>query len=137
MFPYKHLRPIIASALFAGVLILASQATPIPLEKEVPPPEIKQEQIAALSVAEMKPRVTKRILPEYPELARKERIQGTVLVRVLVDEEGKVVRIGQIRGQAVFRDAVREAMQKWEFAPARQGGLAVRAWVVQPLCFEM
>ena len=137
MFAYKHLRPFIATALFAAVLLLASRATPIPLEKEDPLPQSKQEQIAALSVAEIEPRVVEWTAPEYPEFARKQRIQGTVLVRMLVDEEGKVVRVGRIRGQAVFHGAVRKAVRKWEFAPARQGGLAVRAWVVQPLCFEM
>lgn len=102
MLSFKHLRPIVAVALFAGVLFLASRATPIPLEKDVLPPESKQAKIAALSVSEMKPRAVKWVVPEYPELARKERIQGTVLVRVLVDEEGKVVRVGQVEGQAIF-----------------------------------
>ena len=114
-----------------------ARAAPIPLEKEPLPPERKQVQIAALSVAKMEPRAVKWIAPEYPELARKERIQGTVRVRVLVNEQGKVVRIGQIRGQNIFRDAVRKAVRKWEFASARQGGLAVSAWVMQPFCFEL
>ena len=64
MLSFRHLRPIVTSVLFAGVLFLASRATPIPLEKKPLPPESKQAQIAALSVAEMEPRVIKWVAPE-------------------------------------------------------------------------
>jgi len=100
-------------------------------------PESKRETIAALSVPEIAPQVRQWVLPEFPVFARKARIQGTVYARVLIDPEGKVARVVRIEGQAVFHEAVRKAVQQWEFVPARQGSLSVRTWIMLPFSFEL
>jgi len=100
-------------------------------------PEGKKETIAAVTVPEVAPQIRQAVLPRYPVFAREGKIQGTAQVRVLVDREGKVTAIGRVSGQPVFRQAVKEAVEKWEFYPAMQGTLAVKAWVTLPFCFEL
>lgn len=100
-------------------------------------PQNKLETIASLVVPESAPTVVRRVLPAYPAFARLARLRGMVYARLLVDETGKVVQVGQIRGHVAFREAVKAAACEWEFAPARQGSLAVRAWVTVPFSFEL
>ena len=100
-------------------------------------PQAKKETIAAVSVPEVAPQVASRVLPTYPEFARKARLQGMVFARVLVDERGKVAKVGDVEGHAIFRDAVKVAAEKWEFTPAKQGDRPVRSWVTVPFSFEM
>ena len=87
--------------------------------------------------AEHPPVIKKSASPVYPEIARRAQIQSRVVARVLVDEQGQVARLDHIDGPAVFREAVAAAVRQWEFEPARQGELAVRAWVSLPFVFRL
>jgi protein TonB len=109
---------------------------PAPQDDDPFLPQNKLETIASLAVPERAPTAVRRVLPAYPVFARLARLRGMVYARLLVDETGKVVQVGQIRGHAAFREAVKTAARQWEFAPARQGDLAVRAWVMVPFSFE-
>jgi TonB family protein len=100
-------------------------------------PESKKAMIAYLAVPEVAPVATRSPLPAYPEFARQTRLHGMVYARLLVDETGKVVQVGPIRGHAALRQAVRSVVGQWEFAPARQGDRPVRAWVTVPCSFEL
>ena len=100
-------------------------------------PSGKREQMAAVPVPTSAPRVVKGAAPEFPELARRARIEGVVYARVLVDEKGQVAELGKVTGFAVFHEAVARAAQELEFAPAMQGDRAVKAWVSVPFSFEM
>jgi len=105
--------------------------------EEVYVPAAKLEMIALVSVPERPPVPSKVVAPGFPAFARRCRLQGTVLARVLVDTTGAVVRVGRIEGNAVFHEAVRQAAKQWEFTPARQGRLAVKSWVTVPFSFEL
>lgn len=100
-------------------------------------PRSKQETIAAVTVPEVSPKIRLAVAPKYPAFARQARLQGMVYARVLVDQNGKVVRVARMEGQSIFHQVVEEAAQKWEFYPAMQGTLAVRTWVILPFSFEL
>jgi TonB family protein len=100
-------------------------------------PRSKQETIAAVTVPEVSPKIRLAVAPKYPTFARQARIQGMVYARVLIDQNGKVVRVARMKGQSIFHQAVEAAAQKWEFYPAMQGTLAVRTWVTLPFSFEL
>ncbi len=73
------------------------------------------------SVGMTAPEILDRVLPKYPEGARKERIMGTVIVEVLIDEKGRVKDASVLTspddrlGQAAL-----EAVRLWTFRPARK-----------------
>lgn len=57
--------------------------------------------------------------PGYPELARKERIQGRVVALVVIDKQGKVSDIDIVQSLRDDIDtAVVESLSQWEFEPA-------------------
>jgi len=104
-------------------------------------PESKKQTIASLEVSEVAPRIARKVMPEYPELAHSERLEGMVYARLLVDESGKVIQVGEIKGQLLLREAVREAVhdaaRQWDFIPARQGDRPIQTWVIVPFSFEL
>ncbi|MBI4903629.1 MAG: energy transducer TonB [Acidobacteria bacterium] len=73
------------------------------------------------------PAVLYQIEPEFSEEARKARVEGTVVLVVEVDEQGRAQNI-QLRrslGLGLDERAI-EAVKKWRFRPATQNGKPVR-----------
>jgi TonB family protein len=64
--------------------------------------------------------------PSYPSSARPLHLSGTVLVKVLIDESGKVVSARAVSGHPVFRNAAVKAAFAASFAPSTLAGQAVR-----------
>ncbi len=83
------------------------------------------------------PEVLHRIEPEYPYIALRAKIEGKVWIRVLVDEEGRVERLGKIVGHPAFHESAATAVKEWRFRPALQGGQPARTWVRVPFRFEL
>jgi protein TonB len=77
--------------------------------------------------------------PLYPERARKEGQQGRVLLRVLVDQEGrsKSVEVSGSSGSETLDRAAAEAIKLWRFSPARNGDKPVESWVRIPVDFRL
>ncbi len=61
----------------------------------------------------------------YPELAKNRRINGTVVVKVLVGKDGKVSNPQFISGPMIFRDAAFDAVKQWTFKPATLNGKTI------------
>ncbi|TAE56001.1 MAG: energy transducer TonB [Bacteroidetes bacterium] len=74
----------------------------------------------------------------YPQIARDAGIQGTVVVRVLVDKKGNYGK-HRIISQAhpVLAKAVEEHLAKLKFTPAIQGGKPIQFWVNIPFNFKL
>jgi len=62
--------------------------------------------------------VTKRVMPAYPDLARKVHAIGKVKLTVVVTPDGKVKRVAVIGGHPLLVVPATEAAQQWLFAPA-------------------
>jgi TonB family protein len=78
------------------------------------------------------PRAVKRPSPKYPKEARRKKIQGTVVVSLIVGADGfpRDVQINKSLGYGLDEEAIK-AVQKWEFEPALRDGkpVAVKAMV--------
>jgi protein TonB len=77
--------------------------------------------------------------PDYPESARREGREGRVLLRVLVDDQGrsKQVEINSSSGSEALDRAAAEAIKQWRFVPARFGDQAVESWLRIPIEFRL
>ena len=77
--------------------------------------------------------------PEYPTQARREGWEGTVLLAILVDAEGRPARITLSRssGFASLDSAAQETVKQWRFSPARNGRQRVESWVKVPIVFTL
>jgi TonB family protein len=63
--------------------------------------------------------------PEYPEMVRRRRIQGTVTVELVIDETGKVVKARAIDGPVELRAPSEAAARTARFKPTELSGKAV------------
>jgi protein TonB len=75
-----------------------------------------------------------RIHPDYPEIARKAKVVGSVLLLIVIDQEGRVGSIEVLDApdsRFGFDLAAIEAVKRWRYRPARLGGrpVAVQASV--------
>lgn len=77
--------------------------------------------------------------PEYPERARRKGWEGIVLLRVLVDQEGKSkwVEISRSSGFETLDQAAVKTVKGWRFYPARSGAKALESWVRIPIVFRL
>ncbi len=65
--------------------------------------------------------------------------QGKVLLRAHVLPNGTAdgVEIKRSSGSPRLDNAALEAVRKWRFVPAKQGGQAIGAWVQIPINFSL
>ncbi len=108
------------------------------IEKQ--PPQAKTEEIYEYMKVEVKPKLLMEyyVEPEYPPFAKKAEIEGQVLLRFLVNEEGRVIDIKIVKSlNELLNAAAIKAVSKWRYSPARQRDKPVKVWVVQPVRFEL
>ncbi len=67
-------------------------------------------------------KLIQRVEPTYPELAKRARIQGIVLLQVTVGEAGNVTDIQVIRGHPLLNDGAVAAVQQWKYSPTLLNG---------------
>lgn len=65
--------------------------------------------------------------PEYPAEAKRIGAQGVVLVKIVVDETGRVSDAQAVCGYDVLRTPSIEAVRRWRFTPTLLSGMPVRA----------
>jgi TonB family protein len=64
-----------------------------------------------------------RVEPVYPELARNSRIQGTVRLRICVDNDGNVTSTKVVSGDPLLTEAAQDAVRQWKYKPMLLNGL--------------
>lgn len=77
---------------------------------------------------------------KFPPQALRQRMQGSVLLRVLVDETGKPVDVVIEKSSGYMlldRSAREQVLASWLFQPALVDGHAVRAWARVPVTFDL
>jgi protein TonB len=78
--------------------------------------------------------------PMYPSAARRMHMQGTVVLRVLVDVDGKPLQVvvESSSGHAELdRAAQNQVLSKWRFQPATAQGRPTQAWARIPVTFNL
>jgi TonB family protein len=64
--------------------------------------------------------------PPYPAVARSARAEGTVIVQVLVDEEGKVISANAVSGHPLLKASAVAAARQARFTPTKLAGKPVK-----------
>jgi TonB family protein len=70
-------------------------------------------------------RLIDKVDPIYPELARRARISGRVIMEVTVNEEGFVSNVEVLSGHPLLREFAVEAVEQWQYAPTLLNGIPV------------
>ena len=119
----------------------------IPPEIEAPPAEmppsdtapVASTPVAPVGAASAELKTRTRIDPTYPPSSRRAGEEGTVQLRILVDERGapREVQVSRGSGFARLDQAAIDAVRKWRFIAAISGGQAVTAWTQVSVTFRL
>jgi TonB family protein len=83
------------------------------------------------------PKLIRQTRPVYPTDAYLQKIQGSVDVQLLIDEQGKVAR-AEVRKSVPGLDAAAvQTVLQWAFRPARKAGRPVPTTAVAPVTFKI
>jgi len=78
------------------------------------------------------------VLPQYPEMAIRAGLEGTVWVKLLVGKDGKVLKTVVVKSTAeIFNDVTAEAAMKFVFTPAYTHAGPLKAWIEIPFKFML
>jgi protein TonB len=91
-----------------------------------PPPPPKQEKDQKRKDRVEKGGLIEAPHPVYPAEARREEIQGTVVVRITIDQQGNVISARPKSGPEALRQASLDAAYKARFEPAMKDGKPVQ-----------
>ncbi|HDH99776.1 MAG: energy transducer TonB [Candidatus Latescibacterota bacterium] len=116
----------------------------VPPPPPAPPPEPaevvpsgEEEEIVEFWHVEVKPQLIEMVVPEYPEIARRAGIEGTVFVKILVGKDGRPEEVKFLKGPEIFREVALDAARRFLFSPAKQNDRPVKVWVVVPIQFRL
>lgn len=128
----QSIAPVIQDIEEENIIIEAPEEENIVIEDDaLPPPD-------AFVAYEIEPKPITPISPEYPELARKAGIEGTVWVKILIDKRGDVRDAQILRGiGAGLDEAAIEALRNTKYTPAIQNNQPVAVWVAQRIIFNL
>jgi protein TonB len=77
--------------------------------------------------------------PTYPALAMQRRWEGTVLLRLFIDENGQITDVQLMRssGHAILDGAAANAVRRWTATPATRDGQPMATVEVLPVQFKL
>lgn len=125
----------------------ASNGSASPAASSAPAPEVKSElaaiaapkAAAALTPPHFEVAYLNNPKPPYPAAARRFKLEGTVILRVMVKASGapETVELARSSGASALDDAALIAVKGWRFVPARQGDTPIDHWVDVPMRFRL
>jgi protein TonB len=100
------------------------------------PPEAP---VGGAIVGVARPRGGYQVRPVYPEAARRAGVQGTTLLRIHIEADGRVsdVTVERSAGHQGLDQAAAAAVRRWRFEPALNSAGAVSVWALVPVEFRI
>ncbi len=106
----------------------------LPAQEPVAPPKPPA---PVMMSSELSLTCPQRTQPDYPAMSRRQNEQGRVVLRVELDETGRITsaRVNESSGFKRLDEAGLEAVKSWHCNAATRNGEAVRAVALQPFDF--
>jgi TonB family protein len=76
----------------------------------------------SVTAEDMRDRLVYRLAPVYPPLARQARIQGMVILQIVINQMGAVRDTRLVSGHPMLARAAEEAVKKWRYMPHEADG---------------
>ncbi len=125
----------IANLLAAAVLAPPAPAPATrPLPKSLPPAEPARVKIGGVVLAG---KLISQTEPQYPEIARRMRIQGVVELLAVVGTDGHIRELKLISGNPLLAPAALDAVNRWIYRPTFLNGDAVEIMAPVTVTFRL
>jgi periplasmic protein TonB len=129
-----RLAGMVGRALLPAILLLnanalqsqeTAPATPPPPQRVKVPEKVAQRSLV------------KKAMPVYPEKARKNHVQGAVLLQFVVDKSGNVTDLQVVKGDQLLSPPAVEAVKQWQYKPYLLNGEAVEFETQATITFSL
>lgn len=105
----------------APVVASAGSTGPVNLPEDADPPEPSEDNAP----------------PEYPEAMRATGQEARVVLKIVVERDGRVGRVQVLKGDEPFVSAALAAVKQWTYEPARLDGEAIAVFKIVDLKFKL
>ena len=87
---------------------------------------------------DVQPRALHEIRPEYPDVADRQKLSGTLRLQLKLEADGRVTDVDVVSASppGVFEESAIKAFRDARFAPAQKNGRPVRALVLIEVVFD-
>lgn len=84
------------------------------------------------------PVLLQRVEPDYPEVARKARVEGVVILQAIIGPTGAIEDLGLVKSLfPVLEESALAAVRSWRYRPATLNGRAVRVLLSVTVDFRL
>ena len=133
--------PQVSGAFASPLAALGQGLTQIDRSTDAPGPPTARPKPVATSTMSAEPlrvssdlqaaKILKKVIPQYPALARQARISGTVKLMGIIGKDGTVQRLQVISGHPLLQKAALDAVSQWRYQPTVLDGEPVE--VIAPI----
>jgi TonB family protein len=113
-----------------------------PAPAPVPEPQAPRTQVGDLVPAGTEgltpAHITRQALATYPPIARMQRIQGSVIISALINENGQVIDTRILTtASSLLNDAAVNSVRRSTFTPGSKDGVRVKSWTPVRVDFKL
>jgi len=109
----------IGNSAFAGIFGEAVATQP---PRHVEAPQARRVRVSGGAEAGY---IMHRVLPLYPEIARRAHVEGAVTLAAIIGADGRIQGLRMVEGNPLFAKAALEAVQQWTYKPYLLNGQPV------------
>jgi len=132
--PEKYIKKILIKPEVTVIKPVKVRIKPVDVEVKIRPGEKTIRPVVDIHL----PKPIIQIRPIYSEKCKKEKIEGTVILEVTVDEEGNVVKVQTLRSVHPDLDkAAKEAIKEWKYEQVIKDGKPVPAVFAVTVNFKL
>jgi protein TonB len=81
--------------------------------------------------------IIRRVLPEYPEIARAAHVSGTVALHAIIARDGTVQELAYVSGPPLLIKAAIDAVKQWRYRPTLLNGIPVEVETTIDVVFTL
>lgn len=100
------------------------------------PPERRPDPVRPGGAVQFPKRVT-YVEPVYPAIAISARVEGTVILEAIIDENGAVTGLKVLRSVPLLDAAAKEAVRQWRYSPTTLNGIRVPLVMTVTVTFRL
>lgn len=99
------------------------------------PPEMDKN-VVILSSKGAEKRLISKVVPVYPKLTKAAGVEGSVVLKVLISDTGKVANISLVEGNPVLATSAMHAVRQWRYRPYVRNGKTLAFQTIVLLDFQ-
>jgi periplasmic protein TonB len=101
----------------SGLAVQQSADQGAPAVQEEQPPKVAVPQRVRVSQGVSQGLLIKRVQPKYPERARANGIQGTVVLHAMISKAGDIADLSVVAGDPLLAKSAVKAVKQWKYKP--------------------